>query len=155
VAATFSIAIVQPIGGALEASTESSERGWHEQDGTLRFWDGDQWTTSYAPLPQQQKTPVEETVAYALWTLAFGAGVAGCAAFAVPAIAYWWPLSLGAGGLLVALVAFLKWAKRPAFALLAAAACIGSIAIGIANLGNLEDARSEISEAKEELRYGY
>jgi len=49
-----------------DVPTESTAAGWYEQAGSLRYWDGGQWTDQMAPLPPSQTTLTQRQIANAV-----------------------------------------------------------------------------------------
>jgi Protein of unknown function (DUF2510) len=123
--------------------------GWYRQGDTRRYWDGERWTESYAPL-ESPAVKATELAAMIIWALSLGFGVAGVLAWDAPALAYYWPLGFGGAGVALALIGYAtNRSEVPLWALIALLASIGSIAIGVAGHSQLEDARTELDEAQE------
>lgn len=122
---------------------QQTEAGWYDHDRGLRYWDGGKWTDNYHPgFPDQ---PTQKTM---LWGLSLGFGVAGgVGVIAIPLLAFYFPLGLGAAGAALAIAAVTTKGETPWWAIVAVLASIAGIATGISAYNEFQDQTEQAQEA--------
>ena len=137
-----------------DTTSTSTAPGWYPDpraSAGQRYYDGDEWTDAFAPpapaLPEDQAT-----VKDLLWGLALGFGAMGAAgAFAIPLLAFYFPLGGGIASAALILAAVASPGKSRWWAALAVVACLLAVGTGVSAYNDFQDASDAANNALEDL----
>jgi hypothetical protein len=123
--------------------------GWYDNPNApgQRYYDGKEWTDSYAPPAAQQATDLP-TLKDLLWALALGFGAMGAAgAIAIPILAFYFPLGAGIASAALIIAAATSKGETKWWAAFAVIFCLLALGSGISAYGDFSDASDAASDA--------